>query len=97
LRKISSEFLSDSLLLLTMAEVVDGSALMAADFRDTHALFHSGTGRFIGLSRDRGIRFGSPPVRMENGIWVLEEDPELAETVKDVRISASDLTLKAIS
>lgn len=84
------------LLLLTMESAVsDGAPVMAADLKDTMALFHSEIGRFVGLDLDGVIRFGLSP-EMSGGIWYVSEDVPLRETARDVEVSSKNLVLRVI-
>lgn len=76
-----------------MERVEDGVPVSMADFRDDFGLFHPGLGKWVGLSRDRGVRFGTDP-ELRDGIWYVREDE--ASGVRDVRISASDLILRPV-
>ena len=84
------------LVLMTMEELVDGEPLMMADFRDTRAIFHNETGRFLGLTRRRGVVFGRAPIRLKNGIWYLNEDMELNKVKQDVPITSETASLELI-
>lgn len=85
----------DWLVLLTMEEPADGVPASMADFRDSEALAHSGTGRWIGLGR-RGVRFGSGPPELRNGVWFVREDGRAAKRFRDVTVSAADMRLRPI-
>lgn len=78
--------------LLTSEEISKNCKIMAADFRDTHALFHDGVGRFIGYNRDGVMKFGKKPLSLVNGLWFLEED----NNVNISNISAMSLRLAII-
>lgn len=82
--------------LLTMERLGDGVPLMIADFKDTHALFHIESERFIGLTRNRGIRLGKPPLVMTDGIWFLEEDLEIEMKFRDLNVGSTNLVLRVI-
>lgn len=82
------------LVLLTMERVEDGTPAFMADFRDDFGLFHPGLGRWVGLSQDRGVRFGSGTPELRDGIWYVAEDE--GSEVQDVRVSASDLVLRPV-
>jgi hypothetical protein len=84
------------MVLLTIQDLVDEVPLMIADFRDTHALFHPKSGRFLGLTRNRGMRMGKSPIQMIDGIWYINEDDEIAEKFKDLEVKSEDLILKVI-
>jgi hypothetical protein len=84
------------LALLTMDELVDGGPLMLADFRDVKALVHKETGAYVGLSRSRGIRLGTAPIAMKDGIWYVTEDAALGERRKDVPVTAQTAILQLI-
>lgn len=81
---------------MTMEEPIDGEPLMIADFRDTHALFHKETGRFVGLTRRRGVRLGCPPLRLKDGIWYLNEDMKLGKLRQDIPITSDTTSLELI-
>jgi len=85
---------STYLVLLTMERVEDNISASMADFRDDFGLFHPGLGKWVGLSRDRGIRFGVGTPELRDGIWYVQEDE--ASAVQDVQVSASDLILRPI-
>ncbi len=84
------------LALMTMEELIDGEPLMMADFRDTRAVFHKGMGRFIGLTRRRGVALGRPPIRLKDGIWYLNEDLELGRTQRYIPITSETASLELI-
>lgn len=96
MRSVEWDAIPDSsyLVLLTMGTVADGIPVMMADFRDDFGLFHPGIGRWIGLSRDRGVRFGAGVPELQDGIWYVREDED--SKARDVRVSASDLILRPI-
>lgn len=79
------------LVLLTMQELEDGVITSMADFLDLYGLFYPILGKWIGLSRNRGMRFGYSP-EMRDGIWYLSED----NNVSDIKLSTSDLILKQL-
>lgn len=54
-----------------------------ADFKDTHALFFPKAQRFVGYNRDGMLLIGKPELVMVDGLWLLEEDPELIQKFKD--------------
>jgi len=83
------------LVLLTMEEPADGVPASMADFRDSKALTHSKTGRWLGLGRS-GVRFGSGPPELRNGIWFVREDPKAVRRFRDVTVEAADMRLVAI-
>ena len=84
------------LTLLTMEDLIDGHHLMIADFRDMKALFHKETGSWVGLTRGRGIRLGRPPLRLQDGIWYINEDMELGKTKRNFRLTADVVSLEVI-
>lgn len=85
---------SGYLVLLTMERVVDGAPASMADFRDDFGLFHPGLGRWVGLSRGRGVRFGAGTPELRDGIWYVREDDVFG--ARDVQVSASDLILRPV-
>lgn len=60
-------------LALMTAPDVDGGPMYVADFRDSHALVYRATGHFVGFSRRKGLKLGRRPLRMVNGIWIMDE------------------------
>jgi hypothetical protein len=79
--------------LLTAEEAGPGNEIMAADFKDTHALFHARSGKFVGLRRDGSMWTGEPPMSLVDGLWFIgesEAQPQLTE------IPAAELTLRKI-
>ena len=79
------------MVLLTAEEAAYGSEVCMADFRDTHALFHEASGKFVGLCEDGAMRFGKLPLAMVDGIWYLEEDSDAQERYKDVPTTEASL------
>lgn len=86
---------SGLLVLMTAEDVEAGAVMKMADFRDTHALFYSRFGRWLGLSR-RGVRLGTSPLRLVDGIWYAAEDRELSDANPDHAPDVSQISLKVI-
>lgn len=83
-----------AMVLLTAEEVSLESDMGVADFRDTHALYHEKSGRFVGLCEDGVMRLGSVPPELVNGVWYLLEDPEAQAANPD--LPAMGLVLRII-
>jgi hypothetical protein len=85
------------LVLMTVEHLGDPDMKMQiADFRDDHALFIPKVGRWVGMSPSRGLRFGSGPLRMVNGIWYCSEDRESQRGYEDLGLSPETLSLEPI-
>ena len=82
------------MVVATASSISERVPIMAADFRDTHALFHSKSGNFIGVDHVGIMWFGKPPLKMINGIWYMEINEEAIED--NQMVSASSLELKLI-
>jgi hypothetical protein len=85
----------DKLALMTIREIVHGSPMLMADFRDSFALSFTKTGHFIGLSQTRGLQLGTQP-HMVDGIWFIREDVSVKERFVDVTLSEEAMTLRRI-
>lgn len=70
--------------------------MQVADFRDFQALFIPKFGKWVGLSRGRGLRFGKGPVRLVDGVWRCTEDREAQEGREDLVLSPDILSLETI-
>ena len=62
-----------SLAVMTTECIEIDGPLSIADFKDTFGLIYKPTGHFIGFSKKNGLRLGTRPLRMVNGIWLMEE------------------------
>jgi len=71
------------------------SYIMWADFRDTHALYLPKAKRFVGYNRDGFLLIGKSECRMVDGLWLIEEDPELI--MRHSEEPAMNLVLQIIS
>jgi len=80
------------LVLLTAEDIFNEQPMMMADFKDTHALFHLKTKRWLGLSLKRGIRLCKFGADLVNGYWFVPED----DTLKNVSVRLEDLSLEII-
>lgn len=87
--------ISGTLILLTMEDVADGQPIFMADFKDIYALSHKKTQNWLGMSR-RGVRLGRGMPELKNGVWIVEEETEPPESMKNVTISSNDVLLKPI-
>jgi len=85
-----------SLVLLTAVNLVMDEQLFIADFRDREALVYNPTGSFVGLTRTRGIRLGKKPLRLVNGIWLLDEDLEITKIHKNLFLMPDLVSLEMI-
>jgi hypothetical protein len=85
----------EGLVLVTARHVGTGASLMAADFRDTHAVVYLPTDSYVGMDRDGKLRLGYGPVRMENGIWRMDQDARTTSH-KNVQMSEDKINLKLI-
>lgn len=78
--------------LLTSEEISENSKIYIADFRDTHALFHGKSQKFVGLNKNGHMKLGVMPISLIDGIWYLKEDQDS----KFSDIPALELILKRI-
>lgn len=85
------------LVLMTVEHLGDPDAKMkVADFRDDHALFIPNVKRWVGMSPTRGLRFGTGPLRMADGIWYCSEDVSSQRGHEDFTLSPEVLSLEPI-
>jgi hypothetical protein len=85
------------LVLMTVQDLGDPKSKMSiADFRDVQALFLSKVGKWVGMSPTRGLRFGSAPLKMVNGVWYCSEDVEAQKGHEDLTLSPDTLSLEMI-
>lgn len=84
------------MVLLTAREVAEDSVLMMADFRDTHALRFVRSGHLVGLTKSRGMRLGSRPAVLVNGVWYLDEDPAAQDKFRGVELTEDLVDLAPI-
>jgi hypothetical protein len=80
--------------LLTAEAVSRNCPMRWADHRDTHALYHSESGRFVGLNIDGELLLGQEGIRMVDGVWILQEDPEMLK--KYLNLNPLNLMLQII-
>lgn len=84
-------------MLMTVQDLGDPRSKMSiADFRDVQALFFPKVGRWVGMSPARGLRFGSGPLEMVNGVWYCLEDVEAQKGHEDLTLSPDTLSLEMI-
>jgi hypothetical protein len=84
------------LVLMTASSISSNEKLQVADFLDTQALVFSKSGCYVGMSRDRGLRFGKHPASLINGIWFIDEDEKAQKGWSDTKLSSNDLSLELI-
>lgn len=84
------------LVLMTVSSISDNEKLQIADFTDTQALVFAKNGCYIGMSRDRGLRFGKPPASLVDGIWLVDEDQKMQEGWGDTKLSSDEVVLGVI-
>jgi hypothetical protein len=96
MRRFNPRVLTDrDLVLLTIEDIVDSSPMFMADFRDSFALVHKKTGRFIGADHFGYLRLGMDP-KLVDGIWRLTEDVDTQKKYEDIQIRPEDLHLGRI-
>jgi hypothetical protein len=95
-RRIDWALVSDDrgLALMTIPDLAGDGEMYLADFRDTQALAYKTTKHFIGLSKMRGLRLGSHPLRMIDGVWYITEDTQTG--VEDLQVSDEAFCLQPI-
>ncbi len=79
--------------VLATADGVGSSEISAADFRDTHALFHRESGRFVGVDSSGTMWLGKTPISMIDGVWYMEIDGDARYEM----IPAASLELRIIA
>lgn len=85
------------LVLMTVESLGDPKAVMKiADFKDVQALYIPRVRCWVGMSPERGPRFGSGPLKMVDGIWYCVEDLESQKMFKDFQPSSNDMSLETI-
>jgi len=86
-----------NLVLMTVRDLGDPKEKMSiADFRDVQALFLPKVGKWVGMSPARGLRFGSGPLRMVDGVWYCQEDRGAQKGHEDMELSPEALSLEMI-
>ncbi len=97
MRKIQLELLQgDGAALVTVEDLVDLAEMRIADFRDSSALSHKPTGRFVGLSTDGRIVLCRGPLWMEGGIWRGTIGEEATRNMEGAPISSGSLSLSIV-
>lgn len=92
-----STVVDGELALMTVRDLGDpGEKMSIADFRDVQALFLPKVNRWVGMSPARGLRFGSGPLKMVNGIWYCLEDRSAQRGHEDMTLSPDALSLEMI-
>lgn len=85
------------LVLMTVQDLGDPKSKMSiADFKDVQALFLPKVVKWVGMSPKRGLRFGSGPLKMVNGVWYCSEDVEAQKGHEDLALSPDSLSLEMI-
>ena len=85
------------LVLMTVRDLGDpGEKMSVADFRDVQALFLPKVNRWVGMSPSRGLRFGSGPLKMVDGVWYCAEDLVAQRGHEDATLSPDVLSLEMI-
>ncbi len=83
------------LVALTAEEVADGLEVKMADFRDTHALFYSPLGAWLGMSK-AGVELGTGEPEMVSGIWYVVRDDALCEANRNMSPDVERMILKRV-
>lgn len=82
---------------MTVQDLGDPKSKMSiADFKDVQALFLPKVVKWVGMSPKRGLRFGSGPLKMVNGVWYCSEDVEAQKGHEDLALSPDSLSLEMI-
>ena len=85
------------MVLLTTKHVGDGSALMAADFRDTHALRHKASSCFLGIDSSGQVRLvDQKTIKMVDGIWRADPHDEMNKMHSNVLLTPDLVSLEII-
>lgn len=85
------------LVLMTVEALGNPKTVMrVADFKDVQALFVTKAGRWVGMSPTRGLRFGTGPLKMVDGIWYCVEDVESQKAFKDFQPTKDSMSLETI-
>lgn len=85
------------LVLMTVQDLGNPKSKMSiADFKDVQALFLPKVSRWVGMSPTRGLRFGTGPLRMVDGIWYCSEDVDAQRGNEDLVLSPEILSFEMI-
>lgn len=92
-----SQVPTGQLILMTVPSLGDPAMLMrVADFLDVQALYYPATARWVGMSPDAGLRFGTAPLRLVDGVWFCREDLAAQDGQGEIRLSPAVLSLEVI-
>lgn len=83
------------LVLLTAEEVEPNAEALAADFRDTHALFYVPLKAWMGVSLT-GTYLGTGSPEMKDGIWYVLRDEELRKKAVNIEPKAEHIILRRL-
>jgi hypothetical protein len=84
-----------TLVLLTVEEVEPNVEALAADFRDTHALFYVPLNAWMGVSLT-GTYLGTGTPEMRDGIWYVARDEELCALHRNVEPKPDHIMLRRL-
>lgn len=91
-----SQVQNGKLVLMTCNILSPREKMKIADFRDSEALKFRKSGNWMGMSIDRGLRLGSGPLSMVNGVWFCNEDHKACNLYVDQELSPELLSLENI-
>jgi hypothetical protein len=91
-----SKLPDEKLVLMTVSNISDNEQMKIADFLDTQALVFVKNGCYVGMSYNRGLRFGKHPAFLINGIWYIDEDKNAQHGWNDIILSLNELSLEVI-
>lgn len=96
MRQIDSQVLAQLpyVVMLTAKSVDVYETIMIADFKDSEALFHEPSGRFVGMELNGSMCLGKKPIVMQDGVWYMNIDDEMNEKYRGV--PALNLVLRPI-
>jgi hypothetical protein len=83
------------LILTNVEDLVVRAELLAADFRDTHGVYHKEAACWLGFGA-RGLSFGKDPPRLVDGIWYVDSDPEKNAAYSNYAPRVEDMELRRL-
>lgn len=97
MRPVDFELLRDDgvLVLLTVEEVMDGTPVKMADFKDTHAMFYFPLRAWMGMS-SRGVELGSGQPELIGGVWYVARNDAICSAHENLQTKAEDIVLRPV-
>lgn len=83
------------LVVATARSADDGTAAMAADFRDQEAWTHVASGAWVCVDARGEFRLGAGPIRMVDGVWRCSPHPREPSFAKSL-VSSEALEMRPL-